>query len=42
MRCEVDVGDIVIKNIDVDWINSETDEYGSWTDRNSLYGGYYD
>jgi hypothetical protein len=24
------------ENIDVDWIISETDEYGSWTDRNPL------
>ena len=24
------------EDVDVDWIISETDEYGSWTDRNSL------
>ena len=24
------------ENVDVDWIISETDEYGSWTDRNPL------
>ena len=24
------------ENVDVDWIISETDKYGSWTDRNSL------
>ena len=24
------------ENVDVDWIISETDKYGSWTDRNPL------
>ena len=24
------------EDVDVDWIISETDEYGNWTDRNSL------
>lgn len=24
------------EDVDVDWIISETDEYGSWTDRNPL------
>jgi len=24
------------ENVDVDWIMSETDEHGSWTDRNPL------
>ena len=24
------------EDVDVDWIISKTDEYGSWTDRNSL------
>ncbi len=26
----------VTKDVDVNWIISETDEYGSWTDRNPL------
>ena len=24
------------EDVDVDWIISETDEYGNWSDRNSL------
>ena len=24
------------EDIDVDWVISETDEYGNWSDRNSL------
>ena len=33
-------GRYVAEEVDVDWIISETEKYGSWTDRNPLWRQY--